>query len=68
MSRALTTLSGSYPVTGISPSNPNLKAVTSQNSTLGVIFEPSNMFNVSVDPVLHQMLTNDIIPLKRPRR
>ncbi len=39
----------SYPVTGISPSNPNLKAVTSQNSTVGVIFEPTRSFNVSVD-------------------
>jgi iron complex outermembrane recepter protein len=50
----------SYPVTGISPSNPNLKAVTSQNSTLGVIFEPSNAFNVSVD-WYYIKLTNDII-------
>lgn len=50
----------SYPVTGISPSNPGLKAVKSQNSTFGVIFEPAQAFNVSVD-WYYIKLTNDII-------
>jgi iron complex outermembrane recepter protein len=50
----------SYPVTGISPDNPNLKAVTSQNATFGVIFEPTHAFNVSVD-WYYIKLTNDII-------
>lgn len=50
----------SYPVTGISPSNPALKAVTSENATFGVIFEPLREFNVSVD-WYYIKLTNDII-------
>jgi len=50
----------SYPVTGATPGNPNLKAVTSQNATFGVIFEPSSAFNVSVD-WYYIKLTNDII-------
>jgi iron complex outermembrane recepter protein len=50
----------SYPVTGASPSNPNLKAVTSENATFGVIFEPLQQFNVSVD-WYYIKLTNDII-------
>lgn len=50
----------SYPVTGISPSNPALKAVTSENATFGVIFEPVSAFNVSVD-WYYIKLTNDII-------
>jgi iron complex outermembrane receptor protein len=50
----------SYPVTGISPSNPSLKAVKSTNATFGVIFEPANVFNVSVD-WYYIKLTNDII-------
>jgi iron complex outermembrane recepter protein len=50
----------SYPVTGISPSNPNLKAVTSQNSTFGVIFEPTRSLSASID-WYYIKLTNDII-------
>jgi iron complex outermembrane recepter protein len=50
----------SYPLTGISPSNPALKAVTSTNATFGVIFEPSRAFNVSVDWYRIQ-LNNDIV-------
>jgi len=50
----------SYPVTGATPGNPGLKAVTSQNATFGVIFEPSSAFNVSVD-WYYIKLTNDII-------
>jgi iron complex outermembrane receptor protein len=50
----------SYPVTGISPSNPALKAVTSTNATFGVIFEPAKVFNVSVD-WYYIKLTDDII-------
>jgi len=49
----------SYPVTGASPANPDLKAVTSQNATFGVIFEPVSAFNVSVD-WYYIKLTNDI--------
>jgi iron complex outermembrane recepter protein len=50
----------SYPITGIDPPNPNLKAVTSTNATLGVIFEPISAFNFSVDWYRIQ-LNNDII-------
>jgi iron complex outermembrane receptor protein len=50
----------SYPITGIDPPNPNLKAVTSTNATFGVIFEPISEFNVSVDWYRIQ-LNNDII-------
>jgi iron complex outermembrane receptor protein len=39
----------SYAGTGVEPGNPALKAVTSTNFTFGVIFEPSQAFNVSVD-------------------
>jgi len=49
-----------YPGVGISGSNPNLKAVTSTNATFGVIFEPSQLFNASVDYYRIQ-LKNDII-------
>jgi iron complex outermembrane receptor protein len=50
----------SYPVTGVEPGNPNLKAVTSTNATIGVIFEPVQQFNVSVDWYRIQ-LNNDIL-------
>ncbi|HSY08448.1 MAG TPA: TonB-dependent receptor [Steroidobacteraceae bacterium] len=50
----------SYPVVGVAGANPNLKAVTSTNETLGVIFEPFKQFNVSVDWYRIE-LTNDII-------
>ncbi len=50
----------SYPAVGVSASNPNLKAVTSTNATFGVIFEPSQLFNASVDYYRIQ-LKNDII-------
>ncbi len=50
----------SYPVVGVEPPNPNLKAVTSTNATFGVIFEPFKEFNVSVDWYRIQ-LNNDII-------
>jgi iron complex outermembrane recepter protein len=50
----------SYPITGIDPPNPLLKAVTSTNATIGVIFEPSTAFNVSVDWYRIQ-LNHDII-------
>lgn len=49
-----------YPAVGLSGSNPNLKAVTSTNTTFGVIFEPMPAFNVSADYYRIQ-LTNDII-------
>jgi iron complex outermembrane receptor protein len=49
-----------YPAVGIGSSNPNLKAVTSKNATFGVIFEPSPLFNASVDYYRIQ-LNNDII-------
>ncbi|HXW75280.1 MAG TPA: TonB-dependent receptor [Steroidobacteraceae bacterium] len=49
-----------YPAIGISVANPDLKAVTSKNATLGVIFEPSQAFNVSADYYWIQ-LNNDII-------
>jgi iron complex outermembrane recepter protein len=50
----------SYPVTGVTPGNPALKAVTSDNATFGVIFEPASVFNVSAD-WYYIKLTNDII-------
>jgi iron complex outermembrane recepter protein len=50
----------SYPVLGTEPGNPNLKAVTSTNATIGVIFQPIQQFNVSVDWYRIQ-LNNDIL-------
>ena len=50
----------SYPITGIEPGNPSLKAVTSTNATIGVIFEPIKEFNASVDWYRVQ-LNNDIL-------
>lgn len=50
----------SYPLTGIEPPNPALKAVTSTNATFGIIFEPLKEFSVSVDWYRIQ-LDNDII-------
>jgi len=50
----------SYPVVGVDPPNPNLKAVTSTNATLGIIFEPIRQFSASVDWYRIQ-LNNDII-------
>jgi iron complex outermembrane recepter protein len=50
----------SYPVVGVEGSNPQLKAVTSTNETLGIIFEPFRSFNVSVDWYRIQ-LENDVI-------
>jgi iron complex outermembrane receptor protein len=50
----------SYPVVGVDPPNPNLKAVTSTNATFGVIFEPFRAFNASVDWYRIE-LKNDII-------
>ena len=44
----------------VTPSNPQLKAVTSTNFTFGVIFEPSKIFNMSVDYYRIQ-LNNDVI-------
>ncbi len=49
-----------YPAIGISVANPDLKAVTSKNATFGVIFEPLQQFNASVDYYWIQ-LNNDII-------
>jgi len=49
-----------YPAVGLSGSNPGLKAVTSTNTTFGVLFEPLPAFNVSADYYRIQ-LTNDII-------
>jgi iron complex outermembrane recepter protein len=49
-----------YPITGVQPPNPQLKAVTSTNATFGVIFEPVNAFNISVDWYRIQ-LNNDIV-------
>jgi len=49
-----------YPAVGLSGSNPNLKAVTSTNTTFGVLFEPLPAFNVSAD-YYRIRLTNDII-------
>ena len=50
----------SYPVTGATPGNPALKAVTSENATFGVIFEPASVFNMSID-WYYIKLTNDIL-------
>jgi iron complex outermembrane recepter protein len=50
----------SYPGTFVQSSNPNLKAVESQNATFGFILEPIKQFNVSVD-WYYIKLTNDII-------
>ncbi len=50
----------SYPAVGVQASNPDLKAVKSQNATFGVIFEPLPQFNASVD-WYYIKLTNDII-------
>jgi iron complex outermembrane recepter protein len=50
----------SYPIVGVEPPNPSLKAVTSTNATFGVIFEPFKEFNVSVD-WYRIVLNNDII-------
>jgi iron complex outermembrane receptor protein len=50
----------SYPIVGVEPSNPALKAVTSTNATFGVIFEPLRQFSVSVDWYRIQ-LNNDIL-------
>jgi iron complex outermembrane recepter protein len=50
----------SYPLVGVEPSNPALKAVTSTNATFGVIFEPFQALNVSVDWYRIQ-LNNDIV-------
>jgi iron complex outermembrane receptor protein len=50
----------SYPAVGVSAANPNLKAVTSTNTTFGVIFEPAPIFSVSAD-YYRIRLTNDII-------
>jgi iron complex outermembrane receptor protein len=50
----------SYPAVGVQGANPNLRAVTSQNATFGVIFEPIKAFNVSLD-WYYIKLTNDII-------
>jgi len=49
-----------YPITAIQPPNPQLKAVTSTNATIGVIFEPLKEFNFSVDWYRIQ-LNNDIV-------
>lgn len=49
-----------YPGVFVEGSNPNLKAVKSDNATFGVIFEPLKQFNVSVD-WYYIKLTNDII-------
>lgn len=49
-----------YPITGVQPPNPDLKAVTSTNATIGLIFEPVRAFNVSVDWYRIQ-LNNDIV-------
>ena len=49
-----------YPAIGVAASNPNLKAVESENGTFGFIFEPMKMFNVSVD-WYYIKLMNDII-------
>jgi iron complex outermembrane recepter protein len=49
-----------FPAVFLEPANPTLKAVTSTNSTFGVVFEPFHEFNASVD-WYHIVLTNDII-------
>ncbi len=50
----------SYPAVGVSASNPKLRAVTSNNATVGFIYEPFKALNVSAD-WYHIVLTNDII-------
>jgi iron complex outermembrane receptor protein len=50
----------SYPAVGVQASNPALKAVTSTNATLGLIFDPIKAFNVSLDWYRID-LKNDII-------
>jgi iron complex outermembrane recepter protein len=50
----------SFPIVGVEPPNPSLKAVTSTNETLGIIFEPISQFSVSVD-WYRIILNNDII-------
>jgi iron complex outermembrane receptor protein len=50
----------SYPIVGVQPPDPALKAVTSTNATFGVIFEPTPAFNISVDWYRIQ-LNNDIV-------
>jgi len=49
----------SYPGVGVEAANPHLKAVTSTNATLGVIFEPLQQFNLSAD-WYYVRLNNDI--------
>jgi iron complex outermembrane recepter protein len=49
-----------YPGVGVGSANPDLKAVTSKNATLGLIFEPLQQFSASVDYYWIQ-LNNDII-------
>jgi iron complex outermembrane recepter protein len=49
-----------YPGVGVGAANPDLKAVTSKNATVGLIFEPLQQFNASVDYYWIQ-LNNDII-------
>jgi len=49
-----------FPAIGISVANPDLKAVTTQNATFGVIFDPAPVFNVSADYYWIR-LNNDII-------
>jgi iron complex outermembrane recepter protein len=50
----------SYPIVGVEAPNPALKAVTSTNATIGVIFKPMQQFNLSVD-WYRIVLNNDII-------
>ncbi|MGA2186959.1 MAG: TonB-dependent receptor [Steroidobacteraceae bacterium] len=50
----------SYPGVFVEGSNPDLKAVKSDNATFGFIFEPVKQFNASVD-WYYIKLTNDII-------
>jgi iron complex outermembrane recepter protein len=50
----------SFPIVGVEPPNPNLKAVTSTNETLGIIFEPIPEFSASID-WYRIILNNDII-------
>lgn len=50
----------SYPAVGVNAANPKLKAVTSNNATAGIIFEPIKDFSVSLD-WYHIVLANDII-------
>jgi iron complex outermembrane recepter protein len=50
----------SYPAVGVAAANPALKAVESENATIGVIFDPIKQFSVSVDWYYIKLL-NDII-------